>query len=599
MGKSSKRNRRAKPSDSSSSDQCGITFNGLDHDLYDWVACVGSHVMFEELSKPELNRVWFTVAHFDAEKRRLIVFHNQKVHTFSDLTFTSAPVAKVGAIQPTTIASNAQVSVVPPYTVPLNMKNSNASFERCGLKRSTVWCVPTTPLPSIQALVDAGGLNQITQQAFLDHVARVPELRNYEVALGWELLGTHVPHECIDKEPDELPGVIHAYCAMMLRHKTSGALLDVSPKSSVYEVGDTKTTFDGVRQISNVSSRLFVPDAMLSQWEENRRYLLGYVHSAISHGRLPTIHRSIDNQPHSFITNDRFAHFEQCNSDVRIACFHDSALQPKDLLGWTAKEDVRNWAMYRPSGTAHPRIPPHENWVVLSRPLVCQLLANLSQMIVQIGPSSVCMFRQDDAWGDHSVCSFCDVRVSDYVECPTCNKFRYCSLACMHVDREAHCKVCPTPERIKFRKLVFDEMEVAKAALKREEYERITRIARQRAHAAEKYALQVEARVRAAAPGRAHVEPRSGPGPRAAVRTTEEELVHQRWDSVEERDSRRHARDVGQAREHANRLEQDVLRREHLLKRVQSEADKRSAALEHHVPAPRSISAVLEDALKH
>lgn len=615
MGKSSKRNRRKQSNSATGPDDKGYRFTELDLAAMDWVGCVGAFVIFEGLSRPEFDMQWFVIAHFDQSKNRLIVVvpsetrdpvrhihanHSNLDHlSHHDLTYKSFPVARVYGVK-YTADHDEKDPVISPHTVPLQMANSAEAFAKAGLDRASVWCVPTVTHPALRSC--QGASKGIHEATFQRCVQQDSSLREYELVRGWDLLGSFVPHDIrvpLDGggQGQNVPGVIHAYPILMLSHKLTGAILDINPRSDIAIRPDCQNT-RGMIPMQNIPRRLFIRDPLQDKFFAYYGRLQCYVQSAIQCGLLPIIHRSIDAQGIEGIIPDRFAHFEPSNTLATIECFHDTGIQPAQLTSWQAKQDMHNWMLYRPSSMATPPL----NKVILSRALAEKIFDSIETKIKLFENRdgtmcSVGAFHCEDAWADQSVCARCDVRSMQYVECEGCGKFRYCTAACRHLDRDAHAKVCPTPERIAQRKKALADAEAERAAADREQYERTARIARQRAQAAANRAREVEARIRAAAPGPSHRARQPGAGARAAQRTTEEQLVHDRWDSAAERQARRDANEIKQAQEHAERLAREASRREELVKRVKSEADKEIAVREQRLPTPRSISAVVEEAL--
>ena len=96
-------------------------------------------------------------------------------------------------------------------------------------------------------------------------------------------------------------------------------------------------------------------------------------------------------------------------------------------------------------------------------------------------------------------------------------------------------------------------------------------------------------------PGPSHKPPKARKGPKS--RTTEEEFVHQRWISDEEREARRVYAEATKEAEHAQALANKAERRAAQLREAISALSKKHAAATHRVPALPTVIEVVEKSL--
>jgi hypothetical protein len=214
-----------------------------------------------------------------------------------------------------------------------------------------------------------------------------------------------------------------------------------------------------------------------------------------------------------------------------------------------------------------------------------------------------CTFGTSMETGTICFCCYMRITIEEAITCIGCGKARYCSFACQLMHLKDHKKSCASAEERQRRRQAHaraqkeredrlrrhDQHEaIARAEQEAKEAKRKALAQRTRAENIDNQANDLAERIRRAAP---KPQPVGAKGKdRSAKRTTEEQLVHDQWDSKAERTIRIQA---FQANQEAEKLEAQARKLQEKLdgmKRLAKEVSASAEAAAHHVPPPPKIS---------
>lgn len=238
------------------------------------------------------------------------------------------------------------------------------------------------------------------------------------------------------------------------------------------------------------------------------------------------------------------------------------------------------------------------NVVLLGGVLLSRQLAK--QLSERYDPVSGAIMAHRDMIG--TICFGCYTRITTEQAkvCVGCGVAHYCSVACQHWHMKEHMRACASPEERARRRVVKEREKQRIAALHKAAEEKAAleaaeaaaaeaarkeQIARSRVEADEKKARDLAERIRRAQ-SQGHKAPN---GKLKAGGSTEARLVHQAWDSPEERATRTAAFEAKQELEHLEAETKKAKAKVVALKKLAADASAAAEAATHCVPCAPTL----------
>ena len=460
--------------------------------LLSWI---GSLARFIDLSDASLNRQAFRIVSIDLERDRVVVDATPEGSPPSAVRYVSLPREKMGAVH----TQGSGHDVIPCLTA-IAATNSEAAFDAAGLDRGQVRCLAVRADPRVRMCMAFSDVPALCKTLNTERAPGSP----FDVVFGYQIFG----------EPDSSwrPGspllceaTLSCEPYVVLRD-VRGCLIDVAPDIGADMAGC---------QHKPMHFKLFVTDETLTctRWGVGG----GVAEQVTTSDWWPQLPFRDDLNR---VMHDRFS--------IMISPFADSALT-------LSKPGSAELHAFQIQQRRHHVV--NARAVLLSPQLLCDLAAMCS-------PGNA-MYIHRSSLGTICFACYTRIRECDAKICAGCGLAHYCSIGCQKWHAAEH-KPCCVPSDVSKQRSADEaerrrrhdaHEERVRAEARAIELERAALAARTRADRVVKQVAIVAERKRRAAPGPSH-RARSGGGKASRKRTTGNQLVHEAWDSQQERAAR-------------------------------------------------------------